>query len=115
MRSILEAMVEKKVGKLLHGGEEAKVDRRRRSGRLSLEFLEPAVVLTLSWVGGKRFGLMEPIPRPRIFKSNHRSGSTGRESGSSASGYQPVPQAVVPRRGRILTKSEHCYRAVVPA
>ena len=53
MRSIPEAMVEKKVGKLLHGGEEAEVDRRRRSGRLSSEFLEPTAVLTLSWVGAK--------------------------------------------------------------
>ena len=46
MRSIPDAMAEKEVGKLLHGGEEAKVDRRRRSGHLSSKFLKPAVGLT---------------------------------------------------------------------
>ena len=46
MRSIPEAMVGKKVGKLLHGGEEAEVDHRRRSRRLSSKFLKLAAGLT---------------------------------------------------------------------
>jgi hypothetical protein len=45
-------MVEKKVGKLPHGGDGAEDGRGRRSGWLSLGILKPAVLFYLRWVGG---------------------------------------------------------------
>jgi hypothetical protein len=86
MRLIPEDMALKEVRKLLDGGDEDE-GGRRRFRRLSSSSFKPTVGLTWRWVGGKRFGLFGPIPRPGIFKSNHRSGSTGRKSGSTASGY----------------------------
>ena len=66
-------MVEKRLGKLLHGGESAGDDQRRRSGRFSSGILEPAMAVDSSWVGGIMVGLMGPTPRPTIFSQNREA------------------------------------------
>jgi hypothetical protein len=65
---IPKAMVERRVGKLLHGGDWARDGRRRRLGPVSSEVLSSVVEVDLRWVVEKRW-IVRSIPT-RYLKSN---------------------------------------------
>ena len=67
MEFIPEAMLRKRVGKLLHGGELTEDGRRRRSGPVSSSLLSLGAAFDLRWVG-ESDGLDRSIPT-RYLKS----------------------------------------------